>query len=430
METGTPTDSQASKIGLSIIQFLLKDYHPRDFAVRLWDGSTWDTEVGQPRRFTMAIRHPGAIRNMFSTQGERALGQAYIYDDFDIEGDLHCAFPMAEHLSRLRLSIADKLRLASLLLRLPPASATQQGRQAASLKGKLHSIERDREAVSYHYNTSNDFFALYLDQRMVYSSAYFSAPDEELDIAQERKLDYICRKLRLQRGERLLDIGCGWGGLIIHAVEKYGVSALGVTLSEPQAALANERIRQRGLADRCRVEVRDYRQIDGPGSFDKVASIGMVEHVGEQLLPEYFRQAWRLLRPGGAFLNHGIGYRRDPSRDTRRSFSQAFVFPDSDPVAVDISNRIAEDAGFETRDVECLREHYMLTLRHWVRRLESHHEEAARLTNEATYRTWRLYMSASARAFETGVYNIYQTLLVKPDRGQSGLPLTRADWYQ
>ncbi len=430
MDTGTTTDYREANIALSILQFLLKDYHPRDFAVRLWDGSTWDTDAGQPRRFTMVIRHPGAVRNMFSSSNERALGQAYVYNDFDIEGDLDSAFPMAEHLSRLRLSIADRIRLASLFLRIPAANTSQSGRRAARLKGEVHSIERDREAVTYHYNTSNDFFALYLDKRMVYSSAYFASSDEELDSAQERKLDYICRKLRLQRGERLLDIGCGWGGLIIHAAEKYGVSALGVTLSEPQAELANERIRQKGLADRCSAEVRDYRQVDGPGSFDKLASIGMVEHVGERMLPDYFKQAWRLLRPGGVFLNHGIAYRHGPSLDASRSFSLAFVFPDADPAPIAVCTRIAEDAGFEIRDVECLREHYMLTLRHWVRRLESRHEEAARVTNEATYRVWRLFMSASARAFETGAYNIYQSLLVRPDGGKSGLPLTRADWYR
>ncbi len=430
MKAETPADHRAARIGWSILQFLLKDYHPRDFAVRLWDGSTWDTDAGQPRRFTMVIRHPGALRSMFFPPGERSMGQAYIYDDFDIEGDLENAFPMAEHLFRLRLRIADRIRLASLLLRLPPVKAPRLGRQAARLKGTVHSIERDREAVTYQYNTSNDFFALYLDKCMVYSAAYFTAPDEDLDSAQERKLDYICRKLRLQPGERLLDIGCGWGGLIIHAAEKYGVSALGITLSEPQVKLANERIRQKGLAERCKAEVRDYRQVDGPGSFDKVASIGMVEHVGEQMLPEYFKQAWRLLRPGGVFLNHGIGYRREGLGDRSRSFSEAYVFPDSDPVPIEVSTRIAEEAGFETRDIECLREHYMLTLRHWVRRLESHHEEAVRITNEATYRVWRLFMSASARAFETGVYNVYQSLLVKPDRGKSGLPLTRADWYR
>lgn len=427
MDTQAKTDNSAVQMCRSILQFLLKDHHPRNYAIRLWDGSTWDAEPGQPTRFTFVIRHPGALRNMFLSKSERAFGQAYIYDDFDIEGNMESAFPMAEHLFGLRLGIVDRIRLASQLFRLPSRNALGVGRQAAKLSGAVHSIERDRQAVTYHYNTSNDFFALYLDKRMVYSSAYFAAQDEDLDSAQERKLDYICRKVRLKPGERMLDIGCGWGGLIIYAAKKYGVSALGITLSEPQAKLANERIRQEGLDDRCRAEVRDYRQVDGPGSFDKLVSVGMVEHVGEPVLPEYFGQAWRLLRPGGVFLNHGITHPRLATRGG--SFSQAYVFPDGEPVPINVSTRIAEEVGFEVRDVESLREHYMLTLRHWVRRLEAHHDEAVRATDEATYRVWRLFMSASAHGFETGTYNVYQSLLVKPDRGRSGLPLTRDDWY-
>ncbi|MBM4169978.1 MAG: class I SAM-dependent methyltransferase [Ignavibacteria bacterium] len=424
------TGDHAAKIGMTILQFLLKDYHPRDFSIRLWDGSVWNTDKDEPRRFSLVIHHPEAIRTMLTRPGERSLGEAYIYNDFDIEGSLEHAFPIAEHLLRLRLRIADRLRLATLLLRLPSTKSPRSGRQALKPRGDLHSIERDREVVTYHYDTSSDFFALYLDKQMVYSSAYFTSPDEDLGSAQERKLDYICRKLRLRPGERFLDIGCGWGALIIHATQQYGVFSLGITLSEPQAKLANERIQKRGLGDRCRVEVRDYRQIDSPSSFDKMASIGMVEHVGERKLPEYFNQAWRLLRPGGVFLNHGIAYRREESTHRHRSFSQAYVFPDGDPVSIDICTRIAEDAGFELRDVESLREHYALTLRHWVRRLESHHAEAVRATDEATYRVWRLFMSASAHAFETGRYSIYQSLLSKPNRGRSELPLTRADWYR
>ncbi len=210
MDRGTATDDRAARIGLSILQYVLKDYHPRDFSVRMWDGSVWNAEAGQPVRFTMVIRHPGAVRSMFTSPSDRSLGQAFVYEDFDIEGDLESAFPMAEHLSALRLGVVDRIRLASQLFTLPPLKVPRTGRQAARLKGETHSIERDREAVTYHYNTSNDFFALYLDKRMVYSCAYFASLDEDLDSAQERKLDYICRKLRLKRGDRLLDIGCGW----------------------------------------------------------------------------------------------------------------------------------------------------------------------------------------------------------------------------
>jgi cyclopropane-fatty-acyl-phospholipid synthase len=420
-------DTEAAR-SLFILKLLLKDHHPRDYAFRLWDGSVWEAEAGQPVRFTMVIRHAGSLRTMFLGQSENAMGQAYVYDDFDVEGSMESAVSMAEHLFQLRLGVGDRLRLATQLLRLPSQQKPRAGRQAAILDGTVHSIERDRQAVTYHYNTSNDFFSLYLDKRMVYSCAYFESPDEDLESAQKRKLDYICRKLRLEKGDHLLDIGCGWGGLIIYAAKKYKISALGITLSEPQAKLANERIKKAGLSDRCLAEVRDYRQIAGTSLFGKIASIGMVEHVGEPMLPEYFRHVWRLLRPGGVFLNHGIAH---PHLATRgQSFSQAYIFPDGEPVPIHVSTRIAEKVGFEVRDVESLREHYMLTARHWVRRLEAHHDEAVRATDEATYRAWRLYMSAAASQFAAGKYNVYQSLLVKPDRGNSGLPLTRSDWYK
>jgi cyclopropane-fatty-acyl-phospholipid synthase len=242
-----------------------------------------------------------------------------------------------------------------------------------------------------------------------------------------RKLDYICRKLRLRPGERLLDIGCGWGGLIVHAAAHYDVEAVGITLSVPQAEVARERLRESGLNPRCRVEVCDYRDLEPGQPYDKIVSVGMFEHVGEELLPEYFRRAFGLLRPGGVFLNHGIAcsaiYRRQGP-----SFTDRYVFPDGDLVPINTSLRAAELSGFEVRDVEGLREHYALTLHHWVRRLEAHAEEARRITNDATYRIWRLYMAGSAHGFRIGRLNLYQTLFARPLRGQSGLPLTREDW--
>lgn len=412
---------------MSILQELLKDHHPRDYAFRLWDGSEWPAETGPTPRCTMVIRNPGSLRAMFGSQGERDLAQAYIADHFDIVGDMDAAIPMGEHLLGVNLSLRERVRLAIRLRSLPSPHDRTTRRQPVRLEGPVHSLERDRQAVTYHYNTSNEFFAIYLDKRMTYSCAYFARPDEDLDAAQERKLDYVCRKLRLRPGERFLDIGCGWGALIMHAAKTYGVSALGITLSEPQARLANERIRQEGLENRCRAEVLDYRTVPGDAVFDKVASIGMVEHVGELKLPEYFGHAWRVLRPGGVFLNHGIAH--PPQTIRGASFSQAYVFPDSQPVPLAVGTRAAESAGFEVRDVESLREHYTLTLRHWVRRLEDRHDEAVKETDESTYRAWRLFMSVSARQFERGIYNVYQSLLVKPDSGKSNLPLTRADWY-
>jgi len=414
---------------MSIVQLLFRNYRPRDFTTQLWDGSSWGPESGVPSRFTFVFGHPRSIRSILLHPSEQALGHAYVCKDVDIEGDLEEALPMARYLLKLRLGITEKTWLAYQLSRLPGSNDSRTVRRAVKLRGSVHSADRDRQAVTYHYDTSNEFFSLFLDSRMVYSCAYFQSTDESLDRAQERKLDYVCRKLRLQRGQRLLDIGCGWGGLILFAVQHYGVTGLGITLSEPQARLANERLRREGLTDRCRIEVRDYRTLTDAEEFDAVASIGMVEHVGQQMLPEYFAQAWRLLRPGGVFLNHGIARAATVDRDPTGSFIQAYVFPDSDPVPIGASTTAAEDAGFEVRDVESLREHYALTLRHWTHRLESHRVDAISAAGEATYRTWKLFMTASALEFDSGQNNLYQSLLVKPDDGKSGMPFTRADWY-
>jgi cyclopropane-fatty-acyl-phospholipid synthase len=365
---------------------------------------------------------------MLMSPSELTLGEAFIHDDFDIEGDIEGAFELADFLLSRDFSVMDKLKLGGMLTRLPAESEPQNGRQGADLVGSVHSKERDRKAISYHYDVSNDFYALWLDRSMVYSCAYFQSTRDSIDTAQTQKLDYICRKLRLRAGDRLLDLGCGWGGLLIHAAMNYGVKAFGITLSIPQAEMARQRIREAGLADRCRVDVCDYRDLETGQEFDKLVSVGMFEHVGEALLPEYFRQAWLRLRPGGVFLNHGIA----ASATFRRkgpSFMDKYVFPDGELVSVSATLRAAESAGFEVRDMESLREHYALTLRQWVRRLESKAGPAQSIVGEGTYRVWRLYMSGSAHAFTTGRLNLYQILLSKPDCGESHLPLTREDWY-
>ncbi len=414
---------------LSLLQEILEECRPRDFAVRLWEGTTLEPEPGQPARFTLVLQHPGALRRMFSRPDELGLAEAYIRDDCDVEGQIEAVIGVGERLLSRPRSFWEKLRYGRQLLKVPVRGREQGGRPGAKLRGEKHSLGRDRQAVSYHYDVSNEFYALFLDRQMVYSCAYFAGPEEDLDIAQERKLEYICRKLRLRPGERLLDIGCGWGGLILHAAQHHGVEALGITLSQPQAELAEQRIRQAGLAGRCRAEVRDYRELDAPGAYDKLVSIGMVEHVGADHLSEYFGAAWRLLRPGGVFLNHGIGESLGRPRRQGRSFTTAYVFPDGEVPPISAVLRAAEEALFEVRDAESLREHYALTLRHWVRRLEARHQEALGHVGETTYRIWRLYMAGAAARFARGYLNVYQTLLVKPDQGKSGLPLTRGDWY-
>ena len=422
--SSSPHGGGVASEAAELVQAALRGYHPRDFVVDLWDGSRLEAEA-EPR-FTLRLLRPAALGSLRSLDSDLAIAEAYIYGDIDIDGDIEAVCAVVRHLlDGLRLSPLERLRWLARLRRFPRPDRPQP--PGARLRGRRSSLARDRRAVTSHYDRSNDFFALFLDQRMVYSCAYFDDADGDLETAQERKLDLICRKLRLRPGERLLDIGCGWGALVIHAAERYGVEAVGITLSEPQAALARRRIEEAGLGGRCRIEVRDYREL-GSGAFDKVASVGMVEHVAPRRLGEYFACAHRVLRPGGAMLNHGIA---SPDRAGRRSeFVRRHVFPDAELAPIWTTLAAAAGAGFEVRDLEGLREHYTLTLRRWVRQLEAHRARAVEIVGEATYRTWRLYMAGSADGFATNRLEIFQMLLVKPDRGESGLPLTRADWYQ
>ncbi len=418
---------QAVLSGIRFLEELTAEYHRHRFAVRFWDGTLWgDT---QSPRFTLAIRHPVALKRILLSSSELALGEAFIYDDFDIEGNVECAVDFAEFLMTRKSGIADKLRYASFLTRLPGDSNGDRGKWRLDLRGTVHSKERDRLAVTFHYNVSNDFYSLWLDRSMVYSCAYFESVEDDIEKAQAQKLDYICRKLRLKGGETLLDLGCGWGGLLIHAARNYGVRGLGITLSAPQAEWAREKIDQAGLSDQCKVEVCDYRELDLKRQFNKLVSVGMFEHVGASLLPEYFGRAWQLLRPGGVFLNHGIGT-SSALHESGPSFGEKYVFPDGEIVPINVTLRAAEEGQFEVRDVENLREHYVLTLRQWVRRLEAKAYEARAVVGDVMYRIWRLYMSGAAFRFSAGRYNLYQVLLSKPDRGDSCLPLTRRDWYR
>jgi cyclopropane-fatty-acyl-phospholipid synthase len=418
------------EIARDVLDLLFPPSATAGVSFQLWDGSAW-REEGR-KKATIVLKHPGALRRMFLPGTEVGLAEAYLYDDFDVRGDMESVVALQDQLIDHQPGFLQKVKLASQLRKLPDQKrARPDGRGRAHLAGERHSIERDRQAISYHYDVSNDFYALWLDKRMVYSCAYFHSANDSVDQAQEQKLDYICHKLRLRSGQRFLDVGCGWGGLVIYAAEHYGVRAEGITLSQPQAELANERIRQAGLQSRCSVAIKDYRELKDFESFDALASVGMFEHVGEAKLPEYFRQAYHLLRPGGAFLNHGITRRAIDPPDAPGSFSDAYVFPDGELTPISASLQVAEQTGFELRDVESLREHYAMTLRHWVRRLESSHEEALKHIPEPTYRVWRLFMSGSAHGFSVGRLNVHQSLLVKPDQqGKCGLPLTRADLYE
>jgi cyclopropane-fatty-acyl-phospholipid synthase len=429
MSTRTSSETIHTHLTLELLESLFGRETEDAPAVRLWNGTSWPDD--RPRPATLVLRHPGALRSMFAAGTELALTEAHLYGDFDIEGDAESVFGLAAMLARRTAGWRRKLSAISRLRGLPAQPRRDTGgRGPARLRGKRHSVERDREAIRYHYDVSNDFYQLFLDSRMVYSCAYFDGPEDDLDAAQLAKLDLICRKLRLKPGQRLLDIGCGWGGLVMRAAEAYGVDATGITLSEPQAALANQRIAAAGLAGSCRVELADYREVKEDRPYDALLSVGMFEHVGQAMLPAYFEKAKRLLRPGGVFLNHGIASRATDVFTHGPSFSDSYVFPDGELVPINETLRAAEEAGFEVRDVESLREHYARTLRHWVRRLEAHHAQALAYVDEPTYRVWRLYMAGSAHGFVSRRLNVYQSLLCLPhEGGRSGLPLRRSDWY-
>ncbi len=449
-EWSAPARDRTIGAARTLVEALVKPYGPRDFAVRLWDGGELRSDAPGPPRFTLVFHDPAALGRIALERSDLALGEAYVHGAFDIEGDIIAAFDLADAVRSMRITAPELLRLlaAALTLRfarpaggggarhthsLPPLpTAPISSRLPARLAGRLHSRARDHAAISYHYDVSNAFYALWLDRRMVYSCAYFPTGTEELDEAQERKLEHICRKLRLRPGERLLDIGCGWGGLCLYAAERYGVDAIGVTLSQRQAELAAQRIAAAGLAAHCRVVLCDYRDLRAGGQFDKITSIGMFEHVGRAELPRYFAQVRDLLRPGGLFLNHGIASQLEPSPSHHRgsSFIARYVFPDGELVPVSETITAMETAGLEVRDVESLREHYVQTLRHWVARLEARRGEAVAVTNEATYRTWRLYMAGAAHGFRRGRLNLYQVLAVRPrPDGRCELPPTRVDLY-
>lgn len=412
------------------LEDLFPDAARGNVAVRLWDGTEWPD--ARPRAATLVLKHPDALREMFGRGTEKGLAEAYLRNDFDVEGDLEVACGLADVLAEAGHGtwFSAARRLLQLRRRPPGAEGGRAWTQVGPQGAPVHSRGRDRQAVAFHYDVSNDFYRLWLDSRLLYSCAYFERVTDDLETAQRAKLDHLCRKLRLRPGQRLLDIGCGWGGLALYAAQHYGVKVRGVTLSERQAELAGERVRAAGCGDTVTIELRDYREVASAEPFDAIVSVGMAEHVGAKHLPDYFRQAFQLLQPGGVFLNHAIGDGVRARATRGPSFIQEYVFPDTDLPPIASVLAAAGHAGFEVRDVENLREHYALTLRHWVRRLESAHLAASLLVSEPTFRIWRLYMAGSARGFATGRLAIYQTLLARPDdAGRVPLPLTRRDWY-
>jgi cyclopropane-fatty-acyl-phospholipid synthase len=296
---------------------------------------------------------------------------------------------------------------------------------------KPRSRQADAKAIAHHYDVSNEFYALFLDPLMVYTCAYYRDPDGKLEQAQQDKLDHVCRKLELARGESLLDIGCGWGSLAIWAAQHYGVKAHGVTLSKAQATYAAERIRREGLQDRCRVDYLDYRDLPAGARFDKIAAVGVIEHVGIPNYPAFFGGVRAMLQDGGLYLNHGIVHEFHWRRTSQTEFLYRHVFPNGDLAGLSQTLTEMERAGWEIMDVEGLRLHYARTCRHWVERLRERADEARALAGETVYRTWLLYLTCSAAAFEAGSIGLYQVLTRKQgDAAVGHAPRTREHVYE
>ena len=432
---GSRVDPSITEAADRIVNRLLKSTSTAA-ALRLWNGVTHSFGHGASS-FTLILRDPGVLRDLVLKRGPIPLADAYFRGRLDVEGDLYAALALKHHFQSLTLSGRERFGLLLDALRLkfaPGKAASPAGDVPATTQfSHDHSLESDRAAISHHYDVSNAFYKLFLDQRMVYSCAYFHEDADTLDQAQANKLDHICRKLRLKPGERYLDIGCGWGALVIWAAKHYGVHAHGITLSKEQLEEAQARIDAEGLRDRIKVELRDYRALEGQGVYDKVSSVGMFEHVGLANLPTYHATVHRVLKPNGLFLNHGITHEEEGwERNVDTEFINRYVFPDGELDRVSAIQAGMERASFEIQEVENLRQHYAKTLRHWVANLERNHDEAVGHVSEATYRVWRLYMAASALEFESGGTQIYQILASRrPDKRPYAqpVPLTRGDLY-
>ncbi|MFD7703948.1 class I SAM-dependent methyltransferase [Streptomyces caelestis] len=413
---------------------------PLPVRIRAWDGS----QAGPPDAPTLVVRNRRALRHLLCKPGELGLARAWVAGDLTVEGDLYTAL---DRLSGLIWERDEDARTLARALRdpdfrsavrglialagppLPPAPPREEARRP---RRGLHTRHSDRRAISHHYDVGNDFYEIVLGPSMVYSCAYWPAPPPRgtLEQAQHDKLELVARKLALEPGGRLLDVGCGWGSMAVHAARDHGVSVVGITLSHEQAAYARKRVADEGLTDRVEIRVQDYRDVtDGP--YDAISSIGMAEHVGSERYLEYATVLHRLLKPGGRLLNHQIA--RRPQRDETSyrvdPFIDAYVFPDGELAPLGTTVSLLERSGFEVRDVESIREHYALTLRRWVANLEAGWARAVTLAGPGRARVWLLYMAASALAFEHHRIGVNQVLAVRtPESGVSGLPLRARTW--
>lgn len=430
MNSATQYDISVGEKAERFLRLLTKSLAVSGVEIRLWDGTNWCTGREGKSNITLVFHDPYSVRRMFVDPSSLSLGEGYINGAFDIEGNMNELFALADSLTYLNPGLYQKSQLNQYLLAIPRRHlSAEEGWNSANFTGAPESRDRVRMAINFHYDLPIEFWRQWLDQSLTYSCAYFRSPESSLDTAQEDKLDYICRKLDLRPGETFLDMGCGWGSLIIHAAKHYGVHALGVTLSPKQANFAHVQIQKFGLQQKANVKTCDFRDIKDEGPFDKVASVGAIEHVPESQLLDYFSLAHALLKPNGVFFNQGIT--RNPTQPMRpgKEFLDTYVFPDHHLATIGETLSAGEQTGMEVRDVENLREHYVSTLNHWHHRLESQRYSIEQLTNSKTFRVFKLYLAGTAYEMFKGRVHLYQSLFVKPGSHSCGPPKTRGAWY-
>jgi len=417
-----PFYNSANNAAHNILKLIMADY-PGPVAIKLWNG---ENVIGNNASTCQIIfRHPSPLRDLVLHRDLVRLAEAFLVGDIDIEGDIESLFDLVEYLIQHMPHWPTRIRMLRHALHLPNDDYIDSSSQIRSTPEER---QNSLASIAYHYDMGNDFYSQWLDPQMLYSCAYFTNTTQSLASAQHDKLDYICRKLRLAPGQTLLDIGCGWGALVIWAARNYGVQSYGITLSEQQYEYAVKRIHQEGLDKQVMIELRDYRDLDHAARFDRVVSVGMFEHIGIANFPAYFKIVKHALKPGGLFLNHSITNDTGWQRNPLTHFINRYVFPDGELARISDMCTAMEQAGFEIIDVEGLRRHYNLTLRCWIQALEAHHDRVVDMVGEATYRVWRLYMAGTAYYFDEGSMGLYQ-VLAGHDRQMQPVPLRRDDLY-
>ena len=415
-----PSDTTTQEIASSLLHMALKDYHG-PVAVRLWNNNIVAGKENAP--CSLVFRKPYPLCDLLLTRNLNHLAEAHLDGDVDTEGELELVFDLVDYLQGRLFTPLERMLMFLQAMRL-----ISHGGNTGSRRARVTRDENTMDSIAHHYDISNEFYKLFLDPEMVYSCAYFFDPDQSLAQAQLDKLDYICRKLRLAPGQKLLDIGCGWGGLAFWAARNYGVDVHGITLSRNQYEYAAARACELGLNDRVRLELRDYRELKETILYDRVVSVGMFEHIGIKNFPVYFHKVRQLLKPGGLFLNHGITNDTGWLRTPVARFINTYIFPDGELARISDVSAAMEKEGFEILDVEALRPHYTLTLRKWIRSLEKNRKKAIKIAGERIYKLWRLYMAGSAYYFNQGSTGIYQ-VLAGLNRRPWSLPLRRDGLY-